>query len=574
MSWVAGQQLEGSKYTIQRKLGTGGFGVTYLATTENQEQVVIKTLNETIIEHPDFAKFQQDFQNEALRMGKCSHPHIVKIYEFFQEGPLPCLVLEYIDGEDLASWVTNRDIFPEAEALHYIQQIGEALVEVHRSGFLHRDLKPQNIMLRNGNLEAVLIDFGIAREFTPNLTQTHTQFVSDNYSPIEQYDRRAKRDVYTDIYSLAATLYAILTGELPMAAPVRAAGTELEPPKQFNPHLSDRVNHAILKGMALLPEERPQSVQEWLQLLGVASDSLPKPTTRVASTFRLPTSPARPKPLGVLAVGVVAALASLGVSSAYYFQGQSTREELVLEEIQQLSRSGQYEACVNTANNLRKASPEYESAQGWLNTCAEELLETAQELAKDQDFQEAIVKADKLLPVGLFEVEAKSLISQWSNNLVQQATKLYQEEGKLDEAIALIETIPNTVATSKKAQEVIAQWQKEWAANDTLLKEAQQAFDSGNWQEVIAKASKVTTTYWQKQIRIIIQTAEARMSPPEIEARNSFQNNAHRSCGNNLECIMYMCQVEYGGTWFWEVNGSYCQLPVNLPVTQKHGSNI
>ncbi|NEP11444.1 MAG: serine/threonine protein kinase [Symploca sp. SIO2C1] len=574
MSWVAGQQLQGSKYTIERKLGTGGFGVTYLATTASHEQVVIKTLNETIIEHPDFAKFQEDFQNEALRLGKCSHPHIVKIYEFFQEGPLPCLVLEYIDGEDLASWVTNRDIFPEAEALHYIQQIGEALVEVHRSGFLHRDLKPQNIMLRNGNLEAVLIDFGIAREFTPNLTQTHTQFVSDNYSPIEQYDRRAKRDVYTDIYSLAATLYAILTGELPMAAPVRAAGTELEPPKQFNPHLSDRVNHAIIKGMALLPEERPQSVQEWFQLLGVASASLPKPTTRVASTFRLPASPARPKPLGVLAVGVVAALASLGVSSAYYFQGQSTREELVLEEIQQLSRSGQYEACVRTANNLHKTSPQYESAQGWLNNCAEELLETAQELAKDQDFQEAIIKADKLLPVGLFEAQTKSLISQWSNNLIQQATKLYQEEGKLDEAIALIETIPNTVPTSKKAQEVIAQWQKEWAANDTLLKEAQQAFDSGNWQEVIEKASKVTTTYWQKQIRIIIQTAEARMSPPEIEARNNFQNNAHRSCGNNLECIMYMCQVEYGGTWFWEVNGSYCQLPVNLPVTQEYGRNI
>jgi|GEM_PF-2833732 len=573
MSWVAGQQLQGGKYTIERKLGTGGFGVTYLATTENQEQVVIKTLNETILEHPDFAKFEQDFQNEALRLGKCSHPHIVKIYEFFQEGSLPCLVLEYIDGEDLASWVTNRDIFSEVEALHYIQQIGEALAEVHGNGFLHRDLKPQNIMLRTGKSEAVLIDFGIAREFTPNLTQTHTQFVSDNYSPIEQYDRRAKRDVYTDIYSLAATLYAILTGELPMAAPVRAAGTPLEPPQQFNPHLSDKVNHAIVKGMALLPEERPQSVQEWFQLLGIESASLPKPTNRVAATFRLPSSPARPKSLGALAVGIAAALASLGISFAYW-QGQSTPQQVVLEEIQQLSRAGQYEACINSAINVRKTSPDYEYAQGWLNSCAKELLEQSQQLAKDEDFKEAITKADKLVPVSFFEAQAKSLISQWSNKLMQQATKLYQEEGKLDEAIALIETIPNTVSTGKKAQEAITQWQKEWAANDTLLKEAQRAFDSGNWHEAIEKARKVTTTYWQKQIGIIIQTAEARMSPIEVQARNRFENDVHRSCGKDLDCIRYMCEVEYGGTWFWELNGSRCQLPVNLPVTQEHSSNI
>ncbi|NER48045.1 MAG: serine/threonine protein kinase [Symploca sp. SIO1A3] len=572
MSWVAGQQLQGGKYTIERKLGTGGFGVTYLATTENHQQVVIKTLNETIIEHPDFAKFQQDFQDEALRMGKCSHPHIVKIYEFFQEGALPCLVLEYIDGEDLASWVTNRDTLPEAEALHYIQQIGEALVEVHNNGFLHRDLKPQNIMLRTGKSEAVLIDFGIAREFTPNLTQTHTQFVSDNYSPIEQYDRRAKRDVYTDIYSLAATLYAILTGELPMAAPVRAAGTELEPPKQFNSHLSDRVNHAILKGMALLPEDRPQSVQEWFQLLGIETALPPKPTT-VAATFRLPSSPYRHKSLGALAVGVVAALASLGLSFAYW-QGQSTREQLVLDEIQQLGRGEQYEACINTAINVRQISPTYPSAQGWLNTCAEKLLEKAQQLAQAQDFKEAIIMAERLLPVNLVEAEARSLISQWSNKLIQQATKLYQEEGNLEDAIALIEVIPHTVPTNQQAQGAIAQWQKEWATNDTLLQEVQQALNSGNWPEVREKARKVTTSYWQKQIKTIIQTAEDRIPAIEVEAHNRFRQDVQKTCGDNLECIMYMCETQYGGTWFWGVNGSHCQLPVNLQVTPEQSSNI
>lgn len=118
------------------------------------------------------------------------------------------------------------------------------------------------------NSLAVLIDFGIAREFTPNLTQTHTQALSDGFAPIEQYDWRAKRGAYTDVYALAATLYSMLTGEIPAPSPVRAFGTPLQPPQQLNPQISDRVNQAILKGMEMKPEERPQSVAEWLTILG------------------------------------------------------------------------------------------------------------------------------------------------------------------------------------------------------------------------------------------------------------------------------------------------------------------
>ncbi|HEY9596399.1 MAG TPA: serine/threonine-protein kinase [Cyanophyceae cyanobacterium] len=268
MVWKPGQKLQHGKYTIEKELGQGGFGITYLVKDKQGNPLVIKTLNDYLQRQYDFAKFQQDFLNEALRLAKFRHPHIVRVDEVVQEGERWCMVMEYIEGETLAHRIWTQGVLPESEALSYMQQIGDALTLVHNSGLLHRDIKPLNIMRRQNRAEVVLIDFGIAREFTPNLTQTHTQSLSDGYAPIEQYDWRAKRGAYTDVYALAGTLYSLLTGEIPVPSPVRAFGSSLPLPQHLNPKISDRVNQAILKGMAMKPEERPQSVAEWLSLLG------------------------------------------------------------------------------------------------------------------------------------------------------------------------------------------------------------------------------------------------------------------------------------------------------------------
>jgi serine/threonine protein kinase len=267
MVWTPGQRLQDGKYTIEKRLGHGGFGVTYLARGKNGNPVVIKTLKDVDKDSPDFDKCQQDFVNEALRLKGCQHAHIVKVYELIKEGELWGMVMEYIEGEDLDS----LGKLPESEALRYIHQIGEALTVVHNSGLLHRDVKPQNIMVRSGKSEAVLIDFGIAREFTPDVTQTHTEYRTDFYAPPEQYNIRAKRGAYTDVYALAATLYKLLTGQEPEGAISRGMfDCPLAPPKHLNPNISDVVNQAILRGLELKPENRPQSVQEWLSNLGLA----------------------------------------------------------------------------------------------------------------------------------------------------------------------------------------------------------------------------------------------------------------------------------------------------------------
>jgi eukaryotic-like serine/threonine-protein kinase len=288
MPWPAQTQLQNGRYEIEQILGTGGFGITYLAREQMGDRVVIKTLNDRIQKRRDFDQCQQDFLNEALRLAQCRHPHIIRVHQVIQHDALWCIVMDYIDGTNLGAWVEQEGPLPEAEALRYMDQIGDALHAIHQQGFLHRDVKPLNILTPADRDRAILIDFGMAREFTPNLTQVHTEYVSKGFAPIEQYDRRSQRGAYTDVYGLAATLYALLTGNVPVSASVRdrshakGEADPLVPPQQANPQISDRTHAAILRGMALLPEDRPQTVTAWLSLLPsevtseVTSEAIPE----------------------------------------------------------------------------------------------------------------------------------------------------------------------------------------------------------------------------------------------------------------------------------------------------------
>ncbi len=265
--WEENQKLEESQLTIQKMIGGGGFGVTYRAIENNTGKlVVIKTLNHWQQEKENFDKLQVKFVNEAMRLAQCNHPHIVKAYRLVKEEDLWGIVMEYIDGEDLSDYIIQNRKRPEAEALRYIFQIGEALEYVHQQGLLHRDVKPSNILVRRNSNEAVLIDFGLAREFTLNKTGSVTNARTEGYAPIEQYERRGNFAPYTDVYALAATLYSLVTAEVPLPSVFRKYA-ELPPPKQFNSQISDRVNDAIVKGMGLEPQDRPQTVREWLELL-------------------------------------------------------------------------------------------------------------------------------------------------------------------------------------------------------------------------------------------------------------------------------------------------------------------
>ncbi|MBD2355032.1 protein kinase [Tolypothrix sp. FACHB-123] len=284
---LAGTTLQGGKYTLNQEIGRGGFGITFKATHHYLgQEVVIKTINERLRQHPDFAKFERQFQDEARRLATCIHPNIVRVSDFFVEAGLPYMVMEYIPGDTLGdAFVLPGIPLPEATAIHYIRQIGAALQVVHNNGLLHRDVKPDNIILRQGTQEVVLIDFGIAREFNGGVRQTHTGMVSEGYSPIEQYLTQAPRTPATDVYGLAATLYALLTAQVPMPALLRDR-EQMPTPRELQPHLSAAVNQAVMRGMAVESRFRPATVTEWLKLLpGEGVNTVPQsiPTHTVAT---------------------------------------------------------------------------------------------------------------------------------------------------------------------------------------------------------------------------------------------------------------------------------------------------
>ncbi|WP_414577965.1 protein kinase domain-containing protein [Anabaena sp. CCY 9402-a] len=284
---VAGKILQGGKYTLIQEIGRGGFGITFKATHHYLEQeVVMKTINEKLRQHSEFAKFEQQFQDEARRLATCVHPNIVRVSDFFVEDGLPYMVMEYIRGETLGdAFILPGIPLPEATAIHYIRQIGAALQVVHSNGLLHRDVKPDNIILRQGTQEVVLIDFGIAREFNNGVRQTHTGIVSEGYSPIEQYLTQAMRTPATDVYGLAATLYALLTGQVPLPALLRDR-EQMPAPRELQPHLSASVNQAVMRGMAVESRFRPATVAEWLQLLPGSGINV---APQVIPTYAVPT---------------------------------------------------------------------------------------------------------------------------------------------------------------------------------------------------------------------------------------------------------------------------------------------
>ena len=273
MVWQTGHLLNNGKYEILEVLGRGGFGLTYKARNQDLDmEVVIKTpdiLQKRDIEYEEYVK---QFQAEGRKLAKFSqtpHPHIVRVWDIFMEGQVPCLVMDFIQGQTLMEKVKTQGKLSEAECLKYIRQIGGALEAVHQAGMVHRDAHPGNIMIQpNGH--AILIDFGIAKEIIPASSSSTDYAANPSFAPYEQIYKgsKANRQPSVDIYALAASFYYAVTGQKPTPSMERRLDNRpLKSPKEINRNLSEHINTAITLGMALEKGDRPQSMSDWLQQL-------------------------------------------------------------------------------------------------------------------------------------------------------------------------------------------------------------------------------------------------------------------------------------------------------------------
>lgn len=281
-------QLIGDRYHILKILGRGSIAITYLAFDDKaNKNVVVKTIKPELLNQLkdwEIKDLKLKFLQEAVNLSRCNHSNIVQFLDTFhdKQTDLIYIIMEYVDGQTLESY---RKIWSQKEALKYIKQIGDALTYLHQKGIIHRNVKPSNIILQNGPLgKVVLIGFSLAQLFDHNLTNLKSDS-ADSFIPKELFSQKDEKGPFTDVYSLSATLYFLLTKELPPSVTERLIylareriislrddnpnPNHLREPKEIVSTISEPVNQAIMKGMAIESQDRYPSMEIWLESLGI-----------------------------------------------------------------------------------------------------------------------------------------------------------------------------------------------------------------------------------------------------------------------------------------------------------------
>ena len=275
--------LQGGKYRVISTLGQGGFGITYLAEQVlAKRKVCIKEFFPKEYYNRDadslhislgsegnakmMNAYKAKFIKEAQTIAKLKHPNIIPIFDVFEENNTAYYAMEYIEGESLNAKVKREGALAEDRAVKYIRDVASALRYIHKRNIMHLDVKPANVMLRKEDDSAILIDFGLSKQYDAAGDQTSSTPVgiSHGYAPIEQYQSGGVSTFspVTDIYSLGATLYYLVTGRVPAEATTIGENGIGELPRL----LSANVRNAITNAMSYWRKERPQSIDVFLAM--------------------------------------------------------------------------------------------------------------------------------------------------------------------------------------------------------------------------------------------------------------------------------------------------------------------
>ena len=267
MDKYIGKVLDG-RYEILEEVGNGGMAVVYKAKDFDTGSIVaVKILREEYLDNEEFCR---RFRNESRAIALLNHPNIVKIFDVCNSPSLQYIVMEYIDGISLKDYIEQQRVIRVKEAVHFTTQILRALMHAHSKGIVHRDIKPQNIMLLpNGRIKVT--DFGIARLITSQTSTITDKAIGSVHYIAPEQARGATTDARADLYSVGVMLYEMLTGKLPFdansAVSVAVMQLQADPkmPRQINPNIPVGLEEITIQAMQKDPNARYQSAAEMLQ---------------------------------------------------------------------------------------------------------------------------------------------------------------------------------------------------------------------------------------------------------------------------------------------------------------------
>ena len=286
-------EIVGERYRVVRLLGQGGMGAVYRTwdTRLNRPVALKEMIPQSSLDVQLLAQLRQQFQQEAQVLATLIHPNLVRVTDYFSWDGNEYLAMDFVEGESLAERIHRDGSQPEGQVVAWAGQLLDALAYCHERGVIHRDIKPQNIIITPEG-RAVLVDFGLVKLWDPRDPRTRTVMRgagTPEYAPPEQYDMGlGHTDPRSDIYSLGATLYHALTGQVPPTATQRmATPTSFVPLRRVNTAVSPATEAAVLKALEMAMEQRFQSADEMAQALGFVQ------RTSLVTPHRVP-SEARP----------------------------------------------------------------------------------------------------------------------------------------------------------------------------------------------------------------------------------------------------------------------------------------
>ena len=532
-------------YRIEGILGSGSFGVTYIArevaidravaikeylpagiAARNAEDSSVRPIS--LADAEEFEWGLERFQKEAAVLVTFRHPNIVPVFRFFEANSTAYMVMEYQDGRSLAQILQGGKKYSEREIYDIIDPLIEGLERVHANNFLHRDIKPGNIYVRDDGTP-VLIDFGAARQAMGQRSQNLTRIFTPGYAPHEQYETGSNQGPWTDIYAIGAVMYVMVTDLPPADAPTRLSALARKQPDPMKsaaeaarPGFSASLLATIDRSLAIMEDDRPQSIAEFRGLLlgregeEVASGKIP--ATLIAGRKaagpapRAPRGPGSPpgapsvgpgdppggekRPMRMLLFAALGVVALAGAGLATYvatdgFGGGSSPEEIARRNIEEAARRRAEEAAKAKAGEAAKAKAE-EAAKA-----------KAGEAAKAKAGEAAKAKAEEA---------AKAKAEEAARRQAGEAAKAKAGEAARRKAEA--EAKKNSAAEAKRKAEAAKKAEAEAKRKETVRKEAE---SGGAAAEARRKAEEARKR----------EEVEAR-AKAEAEARRNAEIEARR----------------------------------------------